>query len=161
MDRYAVIGLRTLVLTKKVLDPKYYEDWAQRYKEACAAIQDRDTKMETLQDEIERDLELVAVTAIEDKLQQDVAPTIQILKEAGIQIWVLTGDKIETAINVALSCNLLNEQMIRIIIDGKSEDSVVEALNKSMFAVLILRWTFRCFFEIYSWRRTRWEIMRW
>lgn len=136
MDRYAVIGLRTLVLTKKVLDRAYYDDWAQRYKEACASIQDRDAKMETLQDEIERDLELVAVTAIEDKLQQDVASTIQILKEAGIQIWVLTGDKIETAINVALSCNLLNEQMAKIIIDGKSEDSVVEALNKSIFAVI-------------------------
>ena len=91
--------------------------------------------METLQDEIERDLELVSVTAIEDKLQQDVAQTIQILKEAGIQIWVLTGDKIETAINVALSCNLLNEQMQRVIIDGKSEDSVVDALNKSIFSV--------------------------
>ena len=135
MDKYAVIGLRTLVLTKKVLERKYYEDWSQRYKEACSAIQDRDTKMETLQDEIERDLELVSVTAIEDKLQQDVAPTIQILKEAGIQIWVLTGDKIETAINVALSCNLLNEQMVRVIVDGKTEDSVVDALNKSLFLV--------------------------
>ena len=158
MDRYAVIGLRTLVLTKKVLDSKYYEDWSQRYKEACSAIQDRDAKMETLQDEIERDLELVSVTAIEDKLQQDVAPTIQILKEAGIQIWVLTGDKIETVINVALSCNLLNEQMNKIIIDGKSEDSVVDSLNKAIFGVIIFL-IFIYLIFIHSWKKIHWEIM--
>lgn len=92
--------------------------------------------MDALQNEIESNLELVAVTAIEDKLQQDVGSTIQILKEAGIQIWVLTGDKIETAINVALSCNLLNDQMNKIIIDGKTEDTVVDILTKSILAVL-------------------------
>ena len=92
--------------------------------------------MDVLQDEIERELELVSVTAIEDKLQQDVGPTIQILKEAGIQIWVLTGDKIETAINVALSCNLLNEQMMRVIVDGKSEELVIDAINKALMGVI-------------------------
>ncbi len=92
--------------------------------------------MDVLQDEIERELDLVSVTAIEDKLQQDVGPTIKILKEAGIQIWVLTGDKIETAINVALSCNLLNEQMIRVIIDGKTEELVIDAINKALMGVI-------------------------
>lgn len=135
LDKYAAVGLRTLVLTKKVLNFEEYEQWAAKYKEACSSIQDRETKMSILQDEIEKELVLVGVTAIEDKLQQDVGNTIHILKEAGIQIWVLTGDKIETAINVGLSCNLLNDNMNKLIIDGKTDDSVLETLDKSLLAV--------------------------
>ena len=127
-----------MVLTKRILDPAYYEEWATKYREASASIENREEKMESLQDEIEMDLELISVTAIEDKLQQDVGATIQILKEAGIQIWVLTGDKIETAINIALSCNLLNDQMIKLIIDGKSEESVIDSLNKGILSVFFI-----------------------
>lgn len=73
------------------------------------------------QEEIEKDLELVGGTAIEDKLQEDVGPTISYIKEAGIHVWVLTGDKIETAINIGYSCQLLNDQLKKIIIDGIDE----------------------------------------
>jgi phospholipid-transporting ATPase len=59
----------------------------------------------------------VGSTAIEDKLQDEVADTIEFMKNAGIKVWVLTGDKIETAINIGISCKLLNEQMEVFIID--------------------------------------------
>ena len=57
---------------------------------------------------IENEFELIGASAIEDKLQEDVAETISFIKQAGIKIWVLTGDKIETAMNIGLSCALLN-----------------------------------------------------
>jgi len=67
-------------------------------------MENRDEKIAASQNEIEVNLELVGATAIEDKLQDDVGLTIKTLKDAGIQIWVATGDKIETAINIAFSC---------------------------------------------------------
>ena len=88
--------------------------------------------MELVQEEIETNLELVAATAIEDKLQDEVGSTISTLKEAGIKIWVLTGDKIETAINIGYSCKLLNDQLIKIYVDGKSKEKVEEALHSGV-----------------------------
>ena len=64
--------------------------------------------MENVEAEVETDLELVGSTAIEDKLQEDVKDTIEGFKETGIKVWVLTGDKVETAINIGYSCGLLN-----------------------------------------------------
>lgn len=57
-----------------------------------------------MQAEIETDLLLLGGTAIEDKLQDNVGQTIKQLKETGIKIWVLTGDKVETAINIGYAC---------------------------------------------------------
>ena len=67
--------------------------------------------MANVEAEVETDLELVGSTAIEDKLQEDVKDTIEGFKETGIKVWVLTGDKVETAINIGYSCGLLNSQM--------------------------------------------------
>lgn len=93
---------------------------------------DREKKMSDAQEEIERDLELVGATAIEDKLQDDVGLTIAVLKEAGIKVWVLTGDKIETAINIGFSCCLLSNDLRQIIIDGKSETEIISRINENM-----------------------------
>lgn len=60
---------------------------------------------------IEVDLELIGSTAIEDKLQDEVAETIEFMKQVGIKVWVLTGDKIETAINIGISAKLLDDSM--------------------------------------------------
>lgn len=96
--------------------------------------------MDELQDIIEKELELVGATAIEDKLQDQVGPTISYLKEANIQIWVLTGDKIETAINIGYSCHLLNDTLEKIIIDGKTEDEVHDKLLEGLHKVLNLNY---------------------
>jgi P-type E1-E2 ATPase len=67
--------------------------------------------MEEVADKMEHGFRLLGTTAIEDKLQDDVSVTISKLKQAGIKVWVLTGDKIETAINIGYSCDLLDNGM--------------------------------------------------
>jgi P-type E1-E2 ATPase len=81
----------------------------------------RDEQMEAVADRLERDFELVGCTAIEDKLQDEVDQAIFAMKKAGIKVWVLTGDKIETAINIGFSCKLLNDKMEIYIINGSSK----------------------------------------
>lgn len=111
MDHYAKEGLRTLLLTKKELNSYDYGIWNQKFEEANKAIYEREEKVAKVSAELEVDLDLVGATAIEDKLQDEVAETIQALKSAGIQVWVLTGDKVETAINIGFSAGLLDSTM--------------------------------------------------
>lgn len=85
--------------------------------------------MDELQSEIEMDLTLVGATAIEDKLQDEVGDTISKLKEAGIRIWVLTGDKVETAINIGYSCKLLNDNLTQLEITEKTFEEVKASLD--------------------------------
>ena len=82
--------------------------------------------MEAVAQELEQDFELLGATAIEDKLQDEVADTIFQLKEAGLKVWVLTGDKIETAINIGYSCKLLSNSMDQYIIDAHSAEGVLD-----------------------------------
>jgi len=72
----------------------------------------------------------VGATAIEDKLQDDVDTTIQSLRTAGIKVWVLTGDKIETAVNVGFSCGLLDSDLNRFIIEDKTEGQLEENFKR-------------------------------
>lgn len=76
----------------------------------------REEKIDKVAVELEKNFHLIGSTAIEDKLQDGVGDTIQFMKEAGIKVWVLTGDKIETAINIGYSCRLLNNDMNQVII---------------------------------------------
>lgn len=87
--------------------------------------------MEALQDKIELDLLLIGATAIEDRLQDEVGSTIAFLKSAGIKVWVLTGDKIETAINIGFSCNLLTKELKRLIVDGKEKAEVEKSIEEA------------------------------
>jgi len=92
------------LVVERTLDPEVYSEWNSRYQEACFSLQDRESKLDKLAEEIERDFILIGSTAIEDKLQDGVGDTIENLKKAGIKVWVLTGDKVETAINIGYSC---------------------------------------------------------
>ena len=78
-----------------------YQPWAQRYHEASTSLDDREGKVEAVSAEIEHDLKLLGATAIEDRLQDGVPEAIADLKEADIKVWVLTGDKLETAIGTS------------------------------------------------------------
>ena len=111
VNAYAEEGLRTLLLAKKSLDRQYYEAWNERFQQALASIVGKDEAVEKEQNEIETGMTLVGSTAIEDKLQEEVKETIEAFKETGIKVWVLTGDKVETAINIGYSCGLLNNEM--------------------------------------------------
>lgn len=92
-QKFAGEGLRTLCLAYCDLDENFFNDWKQRHQEAAIALDGRDEKLDSIYEEIERDMLLIGVTAIEDKLQDGVPSTIANLILAGIKIWVLTGDK--------------------------------------------------------------------
>lgn len=116
-------GLRTLVLGRKKLTQDAYDDFDKRYKQAQLVSGDgRATAMQAvLTDCLEVDLELLALTGVEDKLQDDVKSTLELLRNAGLKIWMLTGDKIETATNIAVSSKLVaRNQYIHQVAKRKS-----------------------------------------
>jgi len=92
----------------------------------------RDQAMMDIQEKIEVDLKLLGSTAIEDKLQDEVGETIFRLKEAGIKVWVLTGDKVETAINIGYACKLLNDDMDQYHITAEDKEGVNADLDKAI-----------------------------
>lgn len=100
LNKFASEGLRTLCLAKKVIDEKFYNTWKERFNEASCSLENREEKVDAVYEEIEKNLFLIGATAIEDKLQDGVPHTIANLALAGIKLWVLTGDKQETAINI-------------------------------------------------------------
>jgi len=117
VDDFARIGLRTLYLAERQIPIKEYDAWAERSRLSKLEVVDREEAVAKVDGEIENELTLIGSTAIEDKLQWDVADTIQFMKKTGIKVWVLTGDKVETAINIGLSAGLLdNDSMDQHII---------------------------------------------
>lgn len=100
---FASEGLRTLVLGVKILTEADAEEWLSKYKKAATSLDNRDKKLTAVAVEIESNLHIVGVTAIEDRLQDGVPETIANLGNAGIKLWVLTGDKRETAIEIGYS----------------------------------------------------------
>jgi len=106
IDEFANQGLRTLVCAKRDISRDFYEEWKKKYNFASNLIFEREKSLCEVFDLIENNLKLIGVTAIEDRLQEHVPRTISRLKEAGIKIWMLTGDKRETAVNVAKSCGI-------------------------------------------------------
>ena len=123
LETFAREGLRTLCIAQRVLSEDEYQTWSREHDIAAAAVHDREDKLEIISDAIERDLILLGGTAIEDRLQDGVPDTIALLGDAGIKLWVLTGDKVETAINIGFSCNLLNNDMDLIVF--KAEDETI------------------------------------
>ena len=115
---YATEGLRTLVLGKKDLSAGEFKQWMGKWKNAVNKTKGRDEAMASAAALVECDLSLVGATAIEDALQDDVPNTIADLMQCGIKLWVLTGDKMETAINIGYSCKLLQEEMTLIKIQA-------------------------------------------
>ncbi|OTB08308.1 hypothetical protein M426DRAFT_52148 [Hypoxylon sp. CI-4A] len=111
LEMFAREGLRTLCIAQRVLPEHEYLEWRKEHDKAATAMQDREEKLEEVADKIEQGLTLLGGTAIEDRLQDGVPDTIELLGRAGIKLWVLTGDKVETAINIGFSCNLLNNDM--------------------------------------------------
>ena len=101
-------GLRTLVVGRKRLSSQQYQEFTAKYKQASLALQGRDAGMAAvISEHLERDLELLGVTGVEDRLQKDVKPSLELLRNAGVKIWMLTGDKVETARCVAISAKLV------------------------------------------------------
>ncbi|TKA66909.1 hypothetical protein B0A49_10573 [Cryomyces minteri] len=124
-------GLRTLVVGRKRLSPQQYQSFSSDYTQASLSFQGRDASMASVvANHLERDLELLGVTGVEDKLQKDVKPSLELLRNAGIKIWMLTGDKPETARCVAVSARLVSRnQSIHTITKLKRKDLALDALT--------------------------------
>ena len=134
LETFANGGLRTLCIAWRHLEESEYAEWVQEYDIACAAVTDREDAIERSCENIEHSLTIIGATALEDKLQEGVPDAIAMLHQAGIKLWILTGDKLQTAIEIGYSCNLLTNDMEVMIISADSEEGAraqIEAgLNK-------------------------------
>ncbi|KAG9689237.1 phospholipid-translocating P-type ATPase-like protein, partial [Aureobasidium melanogenum] len=124
-------GLRTLVIGRKALSGEQYAAFSSAYAEASLSLHDRDNSMARIvKQHLEHNLELLGVTGVEDKLQAYIKPSLELLRNAGIKIWMLTGDKVETARCVAVSSKLVSRgQYIHTIAGLKRKDLALDALS--------------------------------
>ncbi|NWI38057.1 AT8B3 ATPase, partial [Picathartes gymnocephalus] len=111
LECFAEETLRTLCVASREVSEAEFRAWSRRHGEAALLLQDRAQELDRLYEEMEQNLQLLGATAIEDKLQEGVPETIQLLKLGNIKVWVLTGDKQETAVNIGYACRLLTDDM--------------------------------------------------
>ncbi|XP_058056504.1 phospholipid-transporting ATPase VD [Anopheles bellator] len=129
LNIYARQGLRVLVMAKRKLDPMEFGEWYSKHQECELSMENRERKMRDSFIVLERNLTLLGTTGIEDRLQEGVPEAISSLLQAGIVIWVLTGDKAETAINIAYSAKLFNSQMDILRLTARSRDSAESCIT--------------------------------
>lgn len=123
------MGLRTLLVAYKYVPESDYSAWLAKYSQAAASTGDREKEVGAVAELIETNLLLAGCSAIEDKLQDEVGATIRDIKKAGINIWVLTGDKVETAMNIGQSCQLLTKDQNWLALKGDSPFSLKQEIN--------------------------------
>lgn len=134
INDFATEGLRTLLYGYRFLDDDDYARWKKGYLDATTSLVDRERLIEEAGDLIEQDFELCAATAIEDKLQHGVPEAIDKLRRAKIKMWMLTGDKRETAINIGYSCRLIKDYSTVTILDHESGE-VEKAIAAAVLAI--------------------------
>ncbi|XP_078432004.1 putative phospholipid-transporting ATPase 5 [Wolffia australiana] len=131
LNEYGEAGLRTLALAYRKLEESEYSSWNAEFVKAKTAIgPEREALLENMADLMEKDLTLVGATGVEDKLQKGVPQCIDKLAQAGLKIWVLTGDKMETAINIGFACSLLRQGMKQICISTLTPDPLAQDTKK-------------------------------
>ncbi|XP_059513245.1 phospholipid-transporting ATPase FetA-like [Myotis daubentonii] len=134
LDEFASEGLRTLMVAYRELDKSFFRAWFRKHSEICFSLEDRESKISSIYEEVEKDLMLLGATAIEDKLQDEVPQTIKTLNKAKIKIWVLTGDKQETAVNIAYASNLFEDDMDGLLfVEGKDDETVEKELRSALY----------------------------
>ncbi|KAG2074889.1 Ca-transporting ATPase [Suillus decipiens] len=135
LEDYATEGLRTLCIAYRDIPEAEYRQWATIYEQAAATINGRADALDSAAELIEKDMVLLGATAIEDKLQDGVPDTIHTLQMAGIKIWVLTGDRQETAINIGMSCRLISESMNLVIVNEDNSRDTADFIQKRLSAI--------------------------
>jgi phospholipid-translocating ATPase len=131
VDDFASEGLRTLLFAYRYIEDDEYKKWKTVYHDATTSLVNRQERVEAAAELIEQGFELAGATAIEDKLQQGVPDTIDKLRRANIKVWMLTGDKRETAINIAHSariCKPFSEVYILDATEGKLQEKIASTL---------------------------------
>ena len=136
LEDYASEGLRTLCLAMREVPDREFEEWYKVFDKAQTTVGgNRSDEIDKAAELIEHDLYLLGATAIEDKLQDGVPETIHTLQQAGIKVWVLTGDRQETAINIGMSCKLLSEDMMLLIVNEETPAATRDNIQKKLDAI--------------------------
>ncbi|KAL8651907.1 MAG: hypothetical protein Q9210_002997 [Variospora velana] len=136
LEEYATEGLRTLCLAMREIPEDEFQQWWQIYEKASTTVSgNRAEELDKAAELIEHDFTLLGATAIEDKLQDGVPDTIHTLQEAGIKVWVLTGDRQETAINIGMSCKLISEDMSLLMINEETAQATRDNIAKKLSAI--------------------------
>ncbi|KAG1138765.1 hypothetical protein G6F38_010314 [Rhizopus arrhizus] len=130
-DNMAREGLRTLVVGRKNLSNETYDDFCTKYHKAEISMHDRNMlKQSVVELVLESNLELLGLTGVEDKLQEGVKNTLEQMRNAGLRVWMLTGDKIETATCIAISSKLVaRNQSIHQVAKLKFAIEAAEEIN--------------------------------
>ncbi|KAK3151504.1 hypothetical protein QOZ80_3AG0246730 [Eleusine coracana subsp. coracana] len=139
LHSYSSLGLRTLVIGVRELSQEEFLEWQMAYEKASTALLGRGNLLRGVAANIERNLRLLGASGIEDKLQDGVPEAIEKLRQAGIKVWVLTGDKQETAISIGFSCKLLTREMTQIVVNSYSRESCRKSLDDAISMVKKLR----------------------
>ena len=132
-ENLATKGLRTLVLTQRLIPQKEFKIWFDEYSEALTSMDNRKQKLRDVISKLENNMEFLCVTGVEDLLQNEVATTIDNLRNAGIKLWMLTGDKVETATCISISTGLKakNHKIFTLTYDQiKDEENPENEINK-------------------------------
>jgi len=136
LEEYASEGLRTLCLAMREIPEQEFQEWWQVFDKAQTTVSgNRAEELDKAAEILEHDFYLLGATAIEDRLQDGVPETIHTLQEAGIKIWVLTGDRQETAINIGMSCKLISEDMTLLIVNEETASATRDNLQKKLDAI--------------------------
>ncbi len=136
LEEYATEGLRTLCLAMREIPETELQQWLQIFDKANTTVSgNRPEELDKAAEIIEHGFTLLGATAIEDKLQDGVPDTIHTLQEAGVKIWVLTGDRQETAINIGMSCKLISEDMTLLIVNEESSEGTRTNLGNKLNAI--------------------------
>lgn len=136
LEEYAVEGLRTLCLAMREIPEHEFQEWYAMFEKAQTTVGgNRADELDKAAELIERNLYLLGATAIEDRLQDGVPETIHTLQEANIKVWVLTGDRQETAINIGMSSKLLSEDMMLLIVNEEDADATRQNIQKKLEAI--------------------------
>lgn len=128
IEEYSTEGLRTLLYAYKWIDESEYRYWNEDYNAAKTSLSEKQKKIDEVGEAIEQGMLLLGATAIEDKLQEGVGDAINKIRRAGIKMWILTGDKRETAINIGYSCNLIHDYSTVVVLSTDS-DNIVSKMN--------------------------------
>ncbi|CAM8966974.1 unnamed protein product [Rhodiola kirilowii] len=135
LHNYSSVGLRTLVIGMRELSSTEFEQWHSSFEAASTSLIGRAALLRKVASSVEKNVHILGASAIEDKLQKGVPEAIESLRIAGMKVWVLTGDKQETAISIGYSSKLLTSKMTQIIINSNSRDSCRRILDDAMHMI--------------------------
>eukprot|EP00899_Mesostigma_viride_P028257 jgi/Mesvir1/8616/Mv04947-RA.2 len=132
LRQFSKLGLRTLLVSQAQLEEEEYAAWREKYHAASVALTNREELLEEQANKIEMRLHPIGITAVNDKLQDGVPDALVSLLKAGIKIWVLTGDKQETAISIGRSCNLIQNHQRLLVINATSLGDTMKAIEEKL-----------------------------